>query len=156
MHRGCKSSTTTARILGNKKTHEKPTGSPWAIPRPEGETSDRELCKRSESFSGYACLHGMHNNSSGCLLATGVFCTYRGKLYYHVILSPLSVLCLFKSRMGVYLRAINIWTILMPVLRLRSSCVNPNYLINEEIMLLEIIYFKLAIKCFLLISDFFL
>lgn len=45
------------------------------------ETSDRELCKRSELFSSYACLHDMHNNSSGCLLAiTGVLCTYRERI----------------------------------------------------------------------------
>jgi len=134
MHRGCKSSTTTARILGKKKTHENSTGSPWAVPRPEGKTSDRELCKRSESFSGYTCLHGMHNNSSGCLLATGTLHIPRKIVLslYIIILIPVHypVLYLFKSRMGVYLRAINIWTILMPALRLRSSCINLNFLIK--------------------------
>jgi len=49
------------------------------------ETSDRELCKRSELFSSYACLHDMHNNSSGCLLAiTGVLCTYRERILLYI------------------------------------------------------------------------
>lgn len=122
-----------------KDKRTRSTGSPWAVSRPERETSDRELCKRSESFSGYACLHGMHDNSSGCLLGaiTGVLCTYRERfLLYNLKSYPLLVLCSFVPRAGVYWRAKNVWIILIPALCLK--CVS-----------IQIIYSRLAINCFL-------